>query len=91
MVELSEADDEQLRKSALARQLPKRLQMPRSVRRRCLPAQDIKIAVVRTNFVKGVLRAVPLVKYLLDHVLAIFKPKSNGPFVCRPSGVAFHF
>ena len=65
--------------------------MPRPIRRRCLPAQDIEVAVIGANFVKGVLRAVPLVKYLLDHVLTILKPKSNRPFVGRSSGVAVHF
>src|SRR5208283_4364726 len=65
--------------------------MPRPVGRRRLPAQDIEIAVICANFVKRVLRAVPLVEYLLDHVLAILKPKSDRPFVSRPSGVAVHF
>ena len=91
MDELSEADDEHFLKSALARQLPERHQMPRPIRRRRFPAQDIEIAVVRAYFVKGILGAVPLVKYLLDHVLAILKPKSNRPFVRRPPGVAIHF
>jgi len=65
--------------------------MPRSVGSRCFPAQDIEIAVVRAYFVKGILRAVPLVQYFLDHVLAILKPKSNRPFVRRPPRVAIHF
>ena len=65
--------------------------MPRPVRRRRFPTQDIEIAVIRAYLVKGILRAVPLVKYLLDHVLAILKPKSNRPFVRRPPGVAVHF
>ena len=91
MDELAEADDDQLPKSALAWQLPERHQMPRPIRRRRFPAQDIEIAVVCANFVKGILWAVPLVKHLLDHVLAILKPKSNRPFVRRPPGVAVHF
>ena len=77
--------------SALSWQLPERHQMPWPIRRRRFPAQDIEIAVICANFVKGILRAVPLVKYLFDHVLAILKPKSNWPFVRRPSGVAVHF
>ena len=91
MRELSETEDEQLPTSALARQLPERFQVPRSVRRRCFPAQDIEIAVVRAYFVKGILWAVPLVHYLLDHVRAILKSKSNRPFVRRPPRVAVHF
>jgi len=61
--------------------------MPRSVGRRGFSAQDIEIAVARAYFVKGILWAVPLVKHLLNHVLAILKPTSNRPFVRRPSGV----
>ena len=43
---------------------------------RCFPAQDIEIAVVRANFVKGILWAVPLVKDLLDHVLTKSGPSA---------------
>ena len=50
--------------------------MPRPVRLRCFPAQDIEIAVVRAYFVKGILWAVPLVKDLLDHVLTKSRPFS---------------
>jgi hypothetical protein len=64
--------------------------MPSTLRRRRFPTQDIEIAVVRAYFVKSILGAVPLVKYLLDHVLAILKPKSNRPFVRGPAGVAIH-
>jgi hypothetical protein len=56
--------------------------MPRPVRRRCFPAQDIEIAVVRTYFVEGILWAVPLVKYLLDHVLAILKSCPGTTIFC---------
>ena len=65
--------------------------MPRAIRRRRFPTQDIEIAIIRANFVKRILGAIPLIKYLLDHVLAILKPKSNRPFVRRPPGVAVHF
>src|SRR5271165_1846703 len=65
--------------------------MPNAIRRRCFPAQDIEIAVVRAYLVKSILWAVPLVKHLLDHVLTILKPKSNRPFVRRPPRVAIHF
>src|SRR5664279_1482065 len=62
--------------------------MPRSVRRRCFPPQDVEIAVVRAYFVKGILRAVPLVQYFLDHVLTIVEPKTNRPFVRCSTGIA---
>ena len=65
--------------------------MPWPIRRRRFPTQDIEIAIVRANFVKHILGAVPLIKHLLDHVLAILKSKSNRPFVRRPPGVAVHF
>jgi len=45
--------------SALAWQLPERHQMPKLIRRRRFPAQDIQIAVIRANFVKGTLSAIP--------------------------------
>src|SRR5271166_5593871 len=65
--------------------------MPIALRRRRFPAQDIEVAVVRAYFVKGILWPVLLVKHLLDHVLAILKPKSNRPFIRRPTRVAIHF
>lgn len=49
----------------LARQLQERHQIPKSIRRRSFPAQDIEIAVIRANFVKGILQPVPPVKYLV--------------------------
>ena len=82
--ELSEADDDQLPKSALAWQLPERLQMPSAIRRRRFPAQDVEIAVICTDFVKGILRAVPLVQYFLDHVLAS-RPAESEPAFRPPS------
>ena len=91
MDELAEADDDQPPKSALAWQLPERLQMPRSVGRRCFPAQDVEIAVICADFVKGILWAVPLVQYFLDHVLVPVQPKANRPFVRCPPGIAIHF
>jgi len=65
--------------------------MPRSVGRRGFSAQDIEIAVIGTDFEIGIGRSVSLVKHLLDHVLAILKPKSNRPFVRRSTGIAVHF
>src|SRR5208283_264424 len=62
--------------------------MPGAVGGRRFPAQDVEIAVIRTNFVKSILRAVPLVHYLFDHVLTILKSKTNRPFVRRPPGIA---
>src|SRR5271169_5560274 len=58
--------------------------MPRAVGSRCLPAQDVEIAVVREYLEKDILRAVPLVYHLFDHVLTILKSKTNRSFVDRP-------
>lgn len=82
---------DRLQDSTLSRQLPERHQMPGPIRSRRFPPQDIEIAIVRANFVKRILGAIPLIKHLLDHVLAILKPKSNWPFVRRPPRVAIHF
>jgi len=65
--------------------------MPKAIWRGCLPAQDVEIAVIGTDFVKGILRAVPLVQYFLDHVLVPVQPKANRPFVRYPPGIAIHF
>src|SRR5271165_3251524 len=65
--------------------------MPRAVGSRCLSAQDVEIAVVRAYLEKDILRAVPLVYQLFDHVLTILKSKTNRSFVRRPPGVAIHF
>ena len=91
MDKLAEADDEQFPKSALARQLPERHQMPRSIGRRCLTAQDEEIAVIGADFEIGIGRSVPLVQDLLDHVFVPVQPKSNRPLVRRPTRVAIHF
>src|SRR5271157_4115334 len=54
-------------------------------------AQDVEVAVICTDFVKGILRTVPLVQYFLDHVLVPVQSKANRPFVRRPPGIAIHF
>jgi hypothetical protein len=40
--------------------LPERHEMPYVLRRRHLPAQNVKIAVVGANLEKGLLRTIPL-------------------------------
>jgi hypothetical protein len=64
--------------------------MPRFLRRRRFPAQNIEIAIIRTNFVKGIMWAVPLVQDLFDQVLATVKSQTDRPFVRRPTGVAIY-
>src|SRR5271165_7150451 len=65
--------------------------MPKAIRRGCLPAQDVEIAIICTHFVKGIGRTVPPIEYFLDHVLVPVQPKANRPFVRRPTRVAIHF
>jgi hypothetical protein len=64
--------------------------MPSTLRRRRVPTQDIEIAVIRTNFVKGIVWAVPLIQYFFDQILATLQSKPHWPFVRRPPGVAIH-
>jgi hypothetical protein len=64
--------------------------MPRPIGGRRFPAQDVEIAVVRAYLEKDILRAVPLVYHLFDHVLTILKSKTNRSFVRRSTGVAIH-
>jgi hypothetical protein len=58
---------------ALFWQLPERYEIPRPLRQRGLSAEDIKVPIVCTNFVKGLLGAVPLVENVFDQVLAVKK------------------
>ena len=64
--------------------------MPRSFGRRRFSSQNVEIAVIGANFVKGILRAVPLVQDLFDQVLVPIKSKTNRSFVRRPTGVALY-
>src|SRR5271165_6854783 len=64
--------------------------MPRPIRRRRFPAQDVEIAVVRAYLVKGILWAVPLVKQLFDQVLNPLKSKTNRPFFRCSTGIAIY-
>jgi hypothetical protein len=64
--------------------------VPSTLRRRRFPPQDVEIAVVGANFVKGIVWAVPLIQYLLDQILATLKSKPNRPFVSLSPGIAIH-
>jgi len=65
--------------------------MPTTVWRRRFPSQDIEIAVIRANFVKGILWAVPLIQYVFNQVLATLKSKTKRSFVRLPIGGAVYF
>ena len=54
-------------------------------------SQDIKIPIIGANFIKDILWTVPLIEYLLNHVLASIKPKTNRPLVRLHSGIAIDF
>jgi len=76
--------------SGLSWHLPERHQMPRPIGRRRILSQDIEIAVIRANFVKGIMWSVPLVQDLLDQVFMLRESKTNGPFIRFSAGVAIH-
>jgi hypothetical protein len=63
-----------------------RSQIPSSVDVRCL--QYVQTAVIGTNLIKDVLRAIPLVQYLRNHVSV--QAKANGSLVCLSPRVAMH-
>ena len=54
-------------------------------------SQDIEIPIIGANFVKDILWPVPLIEYLLNHVLVSIKPKTNRPLVRLSSCVAIDF
>jgi hypothetical protein len=69
-------------------QLPERYEIPKSIRHRGLPAEDIKVPIVGTNFVKGLLGAVPLVEDVFDEILVSLQTKADRPLIRFPSRVA---
>ena len=69
---------------------PEGHEIPNPIRRRCVVSQYVDAAVVCTNLVKDILRAIPLVQYLLDQVLAFLQPKAHGSLVCLSPRVALH-
>ncbi len=64
--------------------------MPTALGRRRILPQDVKIAVVRTNFEKGIMRTISLVENFLDQVLVPAKSETNRPFFRLPTGIAIH-
>jgi hypothetical protein len=52
--------------------------------------QNVEIAVIGANFVKGILWAIPLVEDLFDQVLMPVQSKTDGFFVRLPPGIAIH-
>jgi len=64
--------------------------MPRTLRGRGFPPQDIKIAIICAYFIKLIMRAIPLVKHFLDQVLVPVKSKTNRPFFCLETGIAIY-
>ena len=43
--------------------------------------QDVDIPIVRANFEEDILRSVPLVEHLLDHILMPVHSKTERPFL----------
>lgn len=52
--------------------------------------ENIEVAVISANLVKGIVWAVPLVQYFLDQVLVPIKSKANRPFVRLPTRITIY-
>lgn len=72
----------------LFRQSAKRDKVPKSLGHRRLSAEDIKVPIVRTNFIKGLLGAVPLVENVFHQIVMTIQTKTDRPLVRFPSCVA---
>jgi hypothetical protein len=64
--------------------------MPRTLWRRCVLPQDVEIAVVRADFEEGIMRAIPVVEYLINQVFVPAKSKPNRPFFRFSAGIAIN-
>jgi|SRR5205807_999979 len=64
--------------------------MPGPLGSRGFAPQNIEIAVIRADFVNGILRAIPLIEDFLDRVFVPVEAKTDGPFVRFPTGIAIH-
>jgi hypothetical protein len=64
--------------------------MPGSFGSRRFAPQDVKVAVIRPNFVKGIMKAVPLIQQLLYQVFVLIKPKTDRSFVRLPTRITIH-
>jgi hypothetical protein len=70
--------------------LPEGYEIPNPIWHRGLPAEDIKVPIVGTDFVKDLLGAVPLVNDVFDQVLVSLQPKTDRPLVRFPSRVTLN-
>jgi hypothetical protein len=52
--------------------------------------QDVEIPISRANLEESVVRAIPLVHNLLDHVLMVVEIEADGALVRFPARVANH-
>src|SRR5579884_3469595 len=50
--------------------------------------QDVQVPVVRAHLEELIVGSIPLVDDFLDHVVAVSQPKTDWPFIRRPSGIA---
>lgn len=64
--------------------------MPSAFGIRRFSPQNVEIAVICANLVKGMVWAVPLVQHLLDQVFVPVKAKTDRPFVRLPTGVTIY-
>jgi len=66
--------------------LPKRNQIPRPIRHRCLLPKNIDIAIIGANLIEDALRVVPLIEHGFDLILPAFLLARTERAVHRPFG-----
>ena len=71
--------------------LPHRHQLPHTLRHGCLVPENIGVLIIRAELEEHMLRAIPLVKHLLDQVFVSLKAKPHRPLVSHAPGIALHF
>lgn len=70
--------------------MPECLQAPRVLDRRGVVPQNVKVAVIRTHFEEGGIRAIPLIYDFFDKVAMIVSPEPDRPFIGTVAGVALN-
>src|SRR5689334_18887919 len=65
-------------------------QVPLAIGHRGLAPQDVQVPVVRTDFIPGILRTVPLIDDFLDSILVRIDPESHRTLFRSVGRVALH-
>jgi hypothetical protein len=70
--------------------MPECFQAPPVLYRRGVVPQNVKVAVIRTHFEEGGIRAIPLIHDFFDKVAMIINPETDRPFIGTVAGVALN-